>query len=102
MGGEHPPGTPVTDPYEWFEHIKQYQFEQVQTLFNAATDGEKETILEILGDPNAMASQNDFGNCICDYNEEDRAEKMGQLKQAMPQLFASETAESPSEEVAAQ
>ena len=48
-----------------------------------------------------MASQNDFGNCICDYNEEDRAEKMGQLKQAMPQLFASETAESPSEEVAA-
>ena len=55
-GCNHPPGTQVTDPYEWFEHVKLYQFEEVQALFNAANDGDKATILEILDDSTAMES----------------------------------------------
>ena len=79
-GSTHPEGTQVNDPYEWFEHVKLYQFEEVQALFNASTDGDKATILEILGDSTAMDSQTDFANCISDFSEERRAEKMDQLK----------------------
>ena len=80
QGSTHSPGTQVTDPHEWFEHLSLYQFEEVQTLFNAATDSDKAIILEILGDSTAMESQRDFASCISDFSVERRAEKMDQLK----------------------
>ena len=87
-GGDHTPETPVTDPKDWFEHVRDEYFDKFKELYDseAATDDQKTFLKTLLGE-NAMESADEFGDAISMFNDQKYAEKYNALRKTFPQMF---------------
>ena len=83
--GPHEAGTEVEDPVDYFEHILEDQFDNLQPMYDSLDDGKKQEFQAIFDDNNIMSNKNAFQMWLneCDGDLEILGEAQDKLRSFM-------------------